>query len=123
MFDVRLFKNEDQGNRLAGGYLTVANMVKINITLMKTKTGGYFVSFPSYKKQNSEEWVNYVDAVSREARAAITNAVVEEYLKMNGESIDNRGENKRVEHLPNNDAPDKVIHAQKAVEVPTGVPF
>jgi len=39
MFQVKLFKNEGgASNQLAGGYLTVANAVKINIRLLKTKT-------------------------------------------------------------------------------------
>ena len=124
MFQVRLFKNEGgASNQLAGGYLTVANAVKINIRLLKTKTGGYFVSFPSYKKQNSEEWVSYVDPVSKEARAAITTAVVEEYMKITGQSVEHRGDESRVEKPYNNEVGNKVVQAIAGNGVPSGVPF
>ena len=51
MLDVRLFLNNQQNsNRVAGGYLTVANLIKTNFSLLRTKSGdGLFVSFPSYQ--------------------------------------------------------------------------
>ena len=126
MFDVKLFKNDGPGSRLAGGYLTVANCVKIKINLIKTKNGGYFVGFPSYQKQGTDEWVNYVDTVSKEAHAAVTKVVVEEYLKLTGQSVDHRGEDTQVEKPYNNNPSSEVVHAepkQGGNNIPSGVPF
>lgn len=82
MLDVRLFLNNQQNsNRVAGGYLTVANLIKTHFSLLRTKSGdGLFVSFPSYQGKDGE-WKNYVDSVNREAREQINAAVIDEYNK------------------------------------------
>ena len=82
MLDVRLFLNNQQNsNRVAGGYLTVANLIKTYFSLLRTKSGdGLFVGFPSYQGKDGE-WKNYVDSVNREAREQINAAVIDEYNK------------------------------------------
>lgn len=124
MFDVKIFINKEGGNRLAGGYLTVANILKTNFTLLRTKSGGMFVSFPSYKKQNSEEWVNYVDTVSKEAREQVTQAIVDAYNRATGGY--DRGEDQRVDRATtqyNNNPTTQTVSGQRSESIPSGVPF
>lgn len=109
MYSVQLFTNYAQGNRIAGGFLTVADSIKININLLKTKTGGYFVSFPSYQKKDGT-WANYVDTVSKEAREEITRAVINAYERITGTSRTDNPEDRRVE----------VQQPQSVPEVQTG---
>lgn len=112
--DVKLFKADGSSNQLAYGHLKVADLVTINIRLIKTKSGGMMVGFPSYQGKDGE-WKNYADTVSKEARTVVTNAVVAAYNRLIGSSNPTGNqEDQRVE------APAAI---QPAPSVPSGALF
>lgn len=90
---------------LAGGYITISDLIKTTFKLIKTKNGGYFVAFPSYQSADGE-WKPHVDTVSKEAREKITEAILKEYSRQTDTNTGNG--NKRVE---------------TESKVPSGVPF
>lgn len=125
MYKVQLFTTYAKGNRLAGGYLTVADSVKINISLLKTKNGGMFVSFPSYQNK-AGEWVNYVNTVSKEANEELTRAVVSEYEKITGTGSRDNPEDIRVDYSSSTYERKEVVQPepiQQASHIPSGRPF
>lgn len=125
MYKVQLFTNYASGNRLAGGYLTVADSVKININLLKTKNGGMFVSFPSYQNK-AGEWVNYVNTVSKEANEELTRAVVAEYEKITGTGSRDNPEDRRVDYSSSYEerkSPTQPEPIKSSGGVPSGRPF
>lgn len=118
--DIKFFlNNSGRDNKLGGGYITIANLVKTSFTLIKTKTGGYFVSFPSYQDKDGN-WKNHVDTVNKEAREYITNEVVRAYQSATGGySPTGNSEDRRVEQPK-----DVVTEATPSGNnVPKGRPF
>lgn len=76
---VTLWDNSASGNVLAKGFVRIGGFVQINIAVLNGRNGP-FVSYPSYKKQDG----NYQETAGpahKEAREAITAAVIQAYSK------------------------------------------
>ena len=77
MIDVKYFPNkETTSGFIGGGYLTTNNMVKINFRVRDGQYG-IWVLLPSQKKPNSNEYVELVQFVNKEAKETITAKVKE----------------------------------------------
>ena len=76
---VILWENSASGNALAKGFVKIGGFVQINIVVYNGRNG-LFIGFPSYKKQDGT-YQETAGPVSKEAREAITAAVIQAYSK------------------------------------------
>lgn len=74
---VTLWDNSSSGSTLARGFVKFGGFVQINISIYSGRNGP-FVLFPSYKKQDGT-YQETAGPVSKEAREAITAAVLSAY--------------------------------------------
>ena len=76
---VTLWDNSASGNVLAKGFVRIGGFVQINIAVLNGRNGP-FVSYPSYKKQDGS-YQETAGPAHKEAREAITAAVIQAYSK------------------------------------------
>ena len=76
---VTLWENSASGNVLAKGFVRIGGFVQINIAVLNGRNGP-FVSYPSYKKQDGS-YQETAGPAHKEAREAITAAVIQAYSK------------------------------------------
>jgi DNA-binding cell septation regulator SpoVG len=71
---------------LANGVFVVEGSFKIKYTLINSKNGPY-VGLPGNKGKDGK-WYSDVDCLSNEVRKQMTGAVLKEYNKVTGKSLD-----------------------------------
>ena len=80
--EVKLWPKREGGIGERQGFVKIDGFVQININVMKNDRGGYWISYPSYKKADGT-WQETAGPVNKEARDFILDSVMK-YMQSEG---------------------------------------